>query len=74
MPAPRKRKRSIKDKKRKRHPRNYWSNLNNLRKELIEFWQSIEVPIQINENPPIPNETLLNYDRHDLRHAIHSLG
>ena len=56
-----------------RHARNYWSNISNFRKEIMDFWSTLNVPL--GNKVPIPNETLLNYyNRHDLRSAIYSLG
>jgi hypothetical protein len=62
-----------------RRPRHYWTDPDNLRNELCQFWQSRGVSIEENGNkirvPTIPNEVLLmHYKRHDLRAAISKYG
>ena len=66
------RKRQRRRKPRNRRPKYYWTNPDNLERELIQFWQVAGVkPSGI----LIPNETLLQfYNRHDLRAAIASQG
>eukprot|EP00980_Cylindrotheca_fusiformis_P002932 scaffold683_cov124-Cylindrotheca_fusiformis.AAC.1 len=58
-----------------RKPRGYWLELSNIDFELREQWKSVNVTIEGQQPPPIPNETLLNYwKRHDLRRAIVQIG
>mmetsp|Transcript_16099 Transcript_16099/g.24157 ORF Transcript_16099/g.24157 Transcript_16099/m.24157 type:complete len:610 (-) Transcript_16099:2030-3859(-) len=61
--------------KQPRRPSSFWADLNNIETELRLFWSSLNVPIPIDEPPPIPNEALLNhFERHDLRYAIANKG
>jgi hypothetical protein len=61
-----------------RRPKYYWTKLENIERELEEFWMiDCGVPLPQKKNnkqgsgPCIPNETLLNYfGRNDLRAAI----
>ena len=57
-----------------RHPPNYWSDMETIRTELLQFWQeSLQIPIFPEEHntPPIPNEFLLTFaKRYDLKYAI----
>jgi hypothetical protein len=62
-----------------RRPRHYWTDPENLRNELCQFWLNHGVSIEENDNkirvPTIPNEVLLmHYKRHDLRAAISKYG
>lgn len=59
----------------KRRPRGYWSDKPNVIKELREFWEDLDAPVEHSKLPPIPNEALLNhFKRNDLRWAIASHG
>jgi hypothetical protein len=62
-----------------RRPRHYWTDAENLRNELCQFWLNHGVSVEENGNkirvPTIPNEVLLmHYKRHDLRAAIAKYG
>lgn len=55
-----------------RRPRNYWTNVSNIEKEVDQFWR--ELGIQ-NKYVLIPNRAILSYyKRHDLESAIASQG
>jgi hypothetical protein len=58
-----------------RRPNNYWKLKKNLKFELRQLWESVNVSIPQDQPPPIPNEALLNYwERHDIRAAIVTNG
>ena len=58
-----------------RRPKHYWKRKKNLQFELRQLWESVNVSIPLDQPPPIPNESLLNYwGRHDLRAAIVTNG
>ena len=60
-----------------RRPRNYWTDIDNIRQELEDLWSWANVTRSSSHQgpPPIPNETLLSYwKRHDLRAAIATHG
>mmetsp|Transcript_10408 Transcript_10408/g.11894 ORF Transcript_10408/g.11894 Transcript_10408/m.11894 type:complete len:478 (-) Transcript_10408:114-1547(-) len=60
---------------RQRQPNKYWNNIENVRKELFEFWDKNNVTSVTKNKPPIPSETLLNYfGRHDLRQVVKKYG
>ena len=49
-----------------RRPKYYWTSIDNLRSEVVDFWKEHGI-----ESSEIPNEALLQYyGRHDLRGAI----
>ena len=61
--------------KKPRRPSAFWADINNIEHELRLFWSSVNVPIDTDKPPPIPNEALLNhFERHDLRYAIANMG
>jgi hypothetical protein len=61
--------------KRPRKPRFYWQSHENIRRELILFWEELNVGIDQDRPPPIPSEHLLNlFDRNDLRWGISQMG
>ncbi len=65
----------IRQKPRHRRPHNYWIEISNVRAELVELWNGVNVTIPSTSPPPIPSESLLNYwKRHDLRAAIATHG
>ena len=58
-----------------RRPTHYWKRKKNLLFELRQLWEDVNVSIPLDQLPPIPNESLLNYwGRHDLRAAIVANG
>jgi len=64
-----------------RRPRNYWMDMRNVERELVEFWDAVGVAADDyatgggSKRPSIPSEALLNYfGRHDLRGAITAHG
>ena len=63
---------------RPRKPRFYWHDEENVKKELISFWDELNVPIHKynpQQSPPIPSEFLLNhFNRNDLRWGIAQFG
>ena len=60
---------------RTRRPSTFWADIDNIETELRTFWSSVNVPIDPDLPPPIPNEALLNhFERHDLRYAIANMG
>lgn len=63
---------------RPRKPRFFWHDEDNIRKELLSFWDELNVPIHEfypDQPPPIPSEFLLNYfNRNDLRWGIAQFG
>ena len=57
--------------KKARRPSSFWSDINNVERELRTFWEDLEVPISSRHPPIIPSEALLNhFERNDLRYAI----
>ena len=58
-----------------RRPRGYWSDRDNLKKEIALFWNDVGVTTSSTNLSPIPNEALLNhFNRNDLRWAISRHG
>jgi hypothetical protein len=69
------RKRQQRKKPRNRRPRHYWSDPNNFKAELEQFWSDCGVDPSDYPTLLIPNEGLLvHYGRHDLRAALSSAG
>lgn len=65
----------IREKPRFRKPKGYWLDISNIEKELRDQWKYVNVTVEEQQPPPIPNETLLNYwKRHDLRSVIVQSG
>lgn len=62
--------------RRPRKPRNYWSDIENLRREILQFWiVDANVSLNIDEPLPVPSETLLtHFQRFDLRNGINVHG
>jgi hypothetical protein len=65
----------IREKPSFRKPKGYWLDISNIEKELRDQWKYVNVTVEEQQPPPIPNETLLNYwKRHDLRSVIVQSG
>ena len=62
--------------RRARKPRSYWSDIENLRKEIYDFWiKDAKVSLSPNEPLPIPSQTLINlFQRYDLKNGIYAHG
>eukprot|EP00986_Skeletonema_menzelii_P011946 scaffold6334_cov139-Skeletonema_menzelii.AAC.6 len=60
---------------RPRKPRFFWHDEQNIKEELLSFWDELNVPIHPDQPPPIPSEFLLNhFNRNDLRWGIAQFG
>lgn len=70
--APQRRVRQVRKKSQSRRPPCYWQDIENVERELCEFWSHLGIKLPDNGEPPtIPNEALLNhFERNDLRYAI----
>lgn len=60
----------------KRKPKNYWNDKENVRRELREFWQTLNVTAHYpQDRPPLPSFALLNhFGRNDLRQVMLKYG
>ncbi len=62
--------------RRARKPRSYWLDIENLRKELYDFWiKDAKVYLSPDEPLPIPSQTVINlFQRYDLKNGIYAHG
>ncbi|KAI2501162.1 hypothetical protein MHU86_13308 [Fragilaria crotonensis] len=58
-----------------RKPNYYWNDIENVRRELVEFWKNVNITSFPQTRPPIPSEALLShFERYDLRRVIAKYG